>query len=671
MNILVASILPLLSSAPLPPSPITPQTHAVPPAPVTRDATDVGRPVGLLPRAVTSFGAATADGWVYVFGGYFGRPHDYTSEHQSRDFYRVDALDPSNIELLPGGELVQSATLEPHAGTVVRVGGLHVVDDEFGDLASVATCRRFDPRDGRWSDLPDMPGPRSSHDSVVVGDTLYVVGGWRLEPEADAQWYDEVWTLDLADPDAAWATVPQPFRRRALAVAAVDGRVVVAGGIDEGRDLATRVDVLDTATNEWTTGPDLPGAAFGAAAIGADGAVLLSGNDGVLRRWDLAADAWQDAGRFTFPRFFHQFVAHPAGGVMALGGIGRSGRVRHVEHFGAPATGDPLVATWTVPSPTGTKNRQGMSLVGDELRIFGGNHSTGQHDFEPEHFSRAAWTFDLSDLSFAPSVDYPEARQTISTWRDGDDLYAIGGFGHDGEVARAHAAAYRLDDEEGWVEASFALPESRSQFGVAEHEGEVWIFGGLDYDPRREPDDRFRHVESVIATRAGEDGEREMVDTGVRLPEPRRAFAGAALDGRYYMVGGMREGFELVETCRVFDFASQQWSELPAPSRARLSGTLVPVGGRLYLVGGSSPSIEGRGLEPNSAIEVYDPATGSWSTWTDEIPVPAKHLRAFEFRGRLLLVSSHFDGAGRMRFALIDPVREASSEALEPVGAAR
>ncbi len=40
---------------------------------------------------------------------------------------------------------------------------------------SVADFARFDPATNTWQALQPLPGGRSSHDAVVVGDTLYVV----------------------------------------------------------------------------------------------------------------------------------------------------------------------------------------------------------------------------------------------------------------------------------------------------------------------------------------------------------------------------------------------------------------------------------------------------------------------------------------------------------------
>ena len=142
---------------------------------------------------------------------------------------------------------------------------------------------------------------------------------------------------------------------------------------------------------------------------------------------------------------------------------------------------------------------------------------------------------------------------------------------------------------------------------------------------------------------------------GLHLPEPRRAFAGAKLGGHYYMVGGMRENFQLVENCRAFDFETREFMEIPSPSRPRLSAELVALDGRLYLAGGSSPKVNGSGLESNRSIECFDPETNTWSVVMDEIPINPRHMRMMPYRGRLLLFTSHVADEDMVTLAFVDP----------------
>ena len=52
------------------------QHFAMPDDPDLRPGMSLGQPVSSIPRSTTSFGSVTSDGWLYVLGGYSGRPHD-------------------------------------------------------------------------------------------------------------------------------------------------------------------------------------------------------------------------------------------------------------------------------------------------------------------------------------------------------------------------------------------------------------------------------------------------------------------------------------------------------------------------------------------------------------------------------------------------------------------
>src|SRR5262249_54068892 len=138
----------------------------------------------------------------------------------------------------------------------------------------LTACACFDPATKQWQDLPDLPQGRSSHDAVVVGDKVVVVGGWTMNgAEKASDWQPSVLVLDLAHKPLKWEAVKQPFERRALTAAEYTGKVYVLGGLNkEGRTELT-VNVYDPANGTWTTGPDLPGPqrngfSTGACALG-------------------------------------------------------------------------------------------------------------------------------------------------------------------------------------------------------------------------------------------------------------------------------------------------------------------------------------------------------------------------------------------------------------------
>lgn len=620
-----------------------------------------GEPVALLPRGVTSFGAEALDGWLYVFGGYHGEPHRYTKEGQSDDFLRMNMHDPRQIELLDGGIAIQGAQLAAWRGSLVRVGGMVArnAEGEASDLHSVADVSIYDTRSRTWSSAPALPHARSSHDIEVVGDALVVLGGWTLDGEKPKTFRGEALVLDLAHPEAGWTSIDAPFRRRALSAARLGTRVAAIGGIDSDGDVRPNVHLFDPASGAWTRGPDFPGSPFGVAACAVGDGVLASGRDGVVWKLDANASTWTKAGSLAFPRFFHQMVAGDRGDVFVLGGIDdmrKDGRVRHVERLEPKRASGAIVSGFEIPAPFVAKNRQGAFLRGNVLTLFGGNRSLNQHDFKAEDFRNAAHALDLATLAWKPRAQFPEGRQTISASMasDGAAGFALGGFGFKDGRARAQTASYRYAfADDAWSRAEeLDLPSPRTQFGLVENAGAMWIFGGLDYDAAR-GDDAFQHPTSVLRLDRA-NPEARFADAGVGMTSPRRAFACASLGDKAYFVGGMREEFDVVEECEAFDFASRTFSPIASPRRPRVSAELVVLDGNLYLCGGSSKREDGK-LAADDSIERFDPATGTWSLVLESLPFAMRHVRAFALRDRLLLVSSHVDGPPATRIVLVAP----------------
>ena len=644
-----------LTAVPLPPPSGTPIDDSI-----AREMR--GEPVALLPRGITSFGAEAVDGWLYVFGGYHGEPHRYSRAGQSDDFLRLNLRDPRQFELLDGGVAVQGAQLASRDHTLYRSGGMVARNPsgEKADMHSIADVAAYDTAVRAWTELPPLPDARSSHEMEVSGSSLVVVGGWTLDGKKSGTFLASAAVLDLAHPEQGWRAIAAPFQRRALAVARLGSRIAAIGGMDSEGEVQQSVDLLDVTSGTWSQAPDFPGSAFGVAACSVDGAVLASGKDGVVWRLEPDSASWTRVGSLAFPRFFHQMVADERGTTYVLGGIDdmrKDGRVRHVEVLDPRRAAAAIVDVFEIPAPFAAKNRQGAFLRGNTLTLFGGNRSLKQHDFAEDDFQSEAYTLDLATFEWKQRAAFPEGRQTVAAAvvDDGATGLAVGGFGFVDGRAKARDAGFRYSfQQDAWEPApNVALPDPRTQFGLVEGNGRLWILGGLDFDPARGEDESFQHLDTVLSLDLS-DPDARFVDSGVRLTSPRRAFACTTLAGKAYLVGGMREDFEVVEQCETFDFETRSFAPIAAPRKTRISANLVAVEGALYLCGGSSRGENGK-LAPDRSIERYDPDTNTWRVVVEEIPIPMPHVRAFALRNRLLLVSSHVDGPPTTRLVLIAP----------------
>jgi hypothetical protein len=70
---------------------------------------------------------------------------------------------------------------------------------------------------------------------------------------------------------------PAPVPLTEVAAAALDGRIWVAGGLDEQGRAVSTVQVYDPATDSWSRGPELPDAVHHAALVAAEGSLFLLG----------------------------------------------------------------------------------------------------------------------------------------------------------------------------------------------------------------------------------------------------------------------------------------------------------------------------------------------------------------------------------------------------------
>ena len=307
------------------------------PAAAQDDPGGTWRPPDLI-DAVASFGAVAHDGALYVYGGHVGRTHAHSLENVSPGFRRL-VLEPGRKwEELARGPLLQGAALVSDGAAIYRVGGMTASNATTAEpevLHSSRSAARYSVAADRWEPLPDLPAGRSSHDAVVAGAVLYVVGGWELRgPDEDAVWADTVLALDLDDDGTAWRAIPAPFKRRALAAGTVAGRIYALGGLTPDAGPMLRVDVLDLETGAWSGGPDLPQAGslqgFGVAAASHGQRVFVSQADGRVYSLAAGAESWEPVATLDDRRFMHRLV--PVGKhMLAVGGSWLAGHLATIE----------------------------------------------------------------------------------------------------------------------------------------------------------------------------------------------------------------------------------------------------------------------------------------------------------------------------------------------------
>jgi N-acetylneuraminic acid mutarotase len=616
-------------------------------------------PVDLMPVGLTTVGATAIGNLVYVLGGYAGKPHQYSNKDQSRDFYRLDTT-THRWDKLPSVGPIQSAVLVNDGRYVYRIGGMIAKNDpgQPEDMHSLADVGRFDPESNSWQALTPLPVPRSSHHAVLHDGKLYVIGGWTLHGGSyDSEYVQSVASCDLSRPKCEWQVQPMPFPIRAHGAAIHEGKLYVLGGLNP--DGATDdVHAYDLKAGTWSKAPSLPDANMTICAAVYAGQLYANGGDGTLYRLARDGASWQPAGALAFPRMFHAMIAGPRG-LLAIGGTPSKhpgARIRHIEE----ASLDPAPAgvVWTLDARSPAKNRQGALLIGQRLYVFGGNNSLEQHDFEAGNFVAAAQRLDVGTLEWQAMPDFPARRQSMQTVVGGSEDkplgLVVGGFGFAGDHLGSQPEVYGYDAEsDHWTAPLARLPVARSQFGLVSWEGAAWVIGGLNFDSGRKSGE-FQLPSPVMRLDLGHP-EAGFSEAGFGIGGARRAFAGGLLGDRYYMTGGLADDFESVSSCEVLDLRARTSKPMTCPSSHRLGGQLVPIGDKLYLVGGSAVPDGGGERVPSTRIEVYDPAMDRWATLSETLPFDEpKQLQAFAYREHLLLYTAN-RSTPTVQVALIDP----------------
>ena len=301
-----------------------------------------------LPVAVSSFGAVECDGYLYVYGGHSGKTHTYSTETVVGTFHRLKLDGGTKWESLSGGPILQGMNLAAHGGKVYRVGGMQPRNKpgEPADNHSVSDVTRFDPKVGKWEPMASLPAGRSSHDVVVSGNKLVVVGGWEQKGKGQKSvWHDTALVLDLAATKPEWKAVRQPFKRRALTAAAVGSKVYVIAGLGEGVS-EKRVDILDLDAGKWTTGPSIPGdrVGFSPAAGVVGGRVVVNTFEGPVFRLTTAGDAWEKVGVAAHKRMVGRLVPLGKDAVVLVGGANGKANVGEVEVIRLAERGEVVTA---------------------------------------------------------------------------------------------------------------------------------------------------------------------------------------------------------------------------------------------------------------------------------------------------------------------------------------
>jgi Kelch motif len=175
------------------------------------------------------------------------------------------------------------------------------------------------------------------------------------------------------------------------------------------------------------------------------------------------------------------------------------------------------------------------------------------------------------------------------------------------------------------------LPEPRQELGSAALAGRLYVMGGIDA-VGRDSASVFVYYEGAW-------------HGGPPLPAPVDHPGAAVVGGRLFIGGGFVNGRA---SNAVYSLSGAVWQPVAPLNHARGALALVPVGDRLYAIGGNND--KGDNL---AVAETYDPVANSWVDLPKTMPAPRNHVAGFAFQGKACVAGGR--GPNTTRVDCYDP----------------
>ncbi len=362
----------------------------------------------------------------------------------------------------------------------------------------------------------------------------------------------------------------QPITNARVARAAVsatesDGTIWIFGGLNGDGSVSGRHEGYDPAIDSWKGGDDLPVPVQHAMAVTwQSNPVVLGGvqADGTTsnRVWRVVSSHWVELPRMLQPR-----------------------------------------------------SAAAAAVVGDRIIVTGGLDASGKLLNTTEIFDGTTWTL---------GAPIPTPRQLLGGASDDKLMYTVGGKNAKDDLATVEAYDPAADT---WTSLP-ALAKARSDLGVAIADKRLVAIGGVSGD---------QVLKSVAAFDLSAKTWGDMPD----MDMARHGMAAAAVDKKVYAIGGSTSaGDDQVTSSaeslklapRVLQPATQ-WRSLPNAPTARLMMAWTVLDGKIWIMGGM------RHGETFQLVESYDPQTGAWQT-QPPLPIPLHHATATTYRGEVVVL---------------------------------
>ena len=208
--------------------------------------------------------------------------------------------------------------------------------------------------------------------------------------------------------------------------------------------------------------------------------------------------------------------------------------------------------------------------------------------------------------TWARKADMPTARDSFPTSVVNGKIYAIGGW-LPGDIAIATVEEYDPATDT-WTRKT-DMPTARDTLSTSVVNGKIYAIGGLKYNPWR-----------IFSTVEEYDPVADKWTRKADMPTARWAFSTSVVDGKIYAIGGIAvyaRGWDGLSRVEVYDPATDTWTRKADMPTARGDLSTSVVDGKIYAIGGVTAYVHQQRQTNYPTVEVYDPATDTWTRKAD------------------------------------------------------
>ena len=486
-----------------------------------------------------------------------------------------------------------------------------------------------------WQPLGPLGSTRVGNTAtLLLTGKVLVVGGFGSQGTPDH--YVELY--DRASGTWSPVTPTNVFHAHHTATLLHNGWVLIAGGFDGGVNKISTAELYDPATDTWTlTAPLASARVRHSATLLRNGRVLVAGGEGSAGAlssceiYNPSTGTWIASGPLQVSRSNHTATRLVDGKVLAAGG----------ETSKSAELYTPSAGTWSLTDPMKSVRYFGHTatlLRTDQVLVVGGynqNGVNGGNQATAELFSAVTGTWSLTASLAKARGDH------VATLLPNGDVVISGGDTPGSDSDDVQTQIYRVKVQK-W-EPGPALNAARlGPTSTLLPDGRVLTAGGKWNPAAPALTEIFNPVNLADEKNTGNMATRRRYHTATPLP-----------GGPVLITGGQNEVFQTVDTCELYEPVGAVFQATGSLTVARKNhtATLLP-SGKVLVAGGATGS-------PNPTYELttelYDPASGSWTTSASLATGREGHKATLLADGKVLVTGGSNGGGTLTSCEVYDP----------------